>query len=75
MIVALPQPAVIRWGSDGWHNIMECQTLDAGLGVHTADIHAESLAPGQRVDFTWRWRESGEWVGRDFALVVVGVDQ
>ena len=75
VIVALPQPAVIRWGSDGWHNIMECQTLDAGLGVHTADIHAESLAPGQRVDFTWRWRESGEWVGRDFALVVVGVDQ
>jgi hypothetical protein len=46
--------------------------MDAGLGVHTADLRTERLTPGQRVDFTLRWRDTNAWVGQDFALVVDG---
>ncbi len=71
LVVALPRPAEIRWSSDGAQHTADTPTLDAGLATHTADLHVERLAPGQRVDFTWRWRDTGEWIGQNFAALAV----
>jgi glucoamylase len=75
VIVALPRPAVIHWGCDGWQRVVDNPTVEAGLGLHAAVLHVERLLPGQRVDFTWRWRDTDEWVGQDFGLVVGAVAQ
>jgi glucoamylase len=71
IVVALPQPAQVHWGIDGWQQAADSDTVDAGLGLHTADLHVEHLAAGQQVDFTWRWRGTSEWTEQDFHLTAV----
>jgi glucoamylase len=68
LVVALPRPAQIRWGVDGWHDPHELATYDSGLGLHTTDLRVGHLPPGTAVDFTWKWRDSGKWAGRDVHL-------
>jgi glucoamylase len=69
--VCLPKPGVVHWGLDGWTDVADTETRDTGLGLHAADLDLRGLAPGRHVDFTWRGREPGNWVGRDFRIEVV----
>ena len=68
VVVALPWPAQVHWGIDGWQQPRDVATLDSGLGLHTADLRVDRLPPGTAVDFTWKWRDSGSWAGRDVHL-------
>jgi glucoamylase len=70
LAVALPLPAVVHWGRDGWQNVADEPTCDSGLGFHVAILDAAGLKPGATIDFTWRWQQSGDWPGRDYALAV-----
>ncbi len=70
LAVALPQPAVVHWGRDGWRDLADEPTRDSGLGFHIAILDAAGLKPGATIDFTWRWQQSGDWLGRDYALAV-----
>jgi glucoamylase len=74
LAVALPFPAVVRWGRDGWREIDEAATADSNLGFHVAVLDTAALKPGSRVDFTWRRRDNGEWAGRDIAVLVREAD-
>jgi glucoamylase len=69
LVIALPRPGLVRWGSDGWNGVSDQPTEESGLGFLAAVLDTATLRPGQRVDFTVRW-ESGEWLGRDVSLVV-----
>jgi glucoamylase len=69
LAVAVPGPAAVRWGVDGWQSTTEIETQDTGLGLHVAAIEPPQGA--DRIDFTVRWSASGEWIGRDFAVSVV----
>ena len=71
LAVALPRPAVVHWGCDGWQQIEDTPTVDTGLGFHAAVLETARLPPGGRVDFTWRFQDDGEWAGRDVAVHVL----
>jgi glucoamylase len=68
LAVALPRPAMVHWGSDGWQNASDEPTLDSGLSFHVASLDTALLPPDARVEFTWKWQETGAWHGRDFEL-------
>ena len=57
LALALPMPALVHWGHDGWQDTADAPTLDSGLGFHVAVLEISRLAPSARVDFTWRWQE------------------
>ena len=56
----------------GWarHDIADVPTCDTGLGFHVAALDLSRLSPGARVDFTWRWQESGNWIGGDYSVMM-----
>ena len=68
LAIALPRPAVVHWGRDGWRSISEETTSETGLGYHVAALNTASAPPGTRIEFTWRWQDTGEWHGRDYAV-------
>jgi glucoamylase len=69
LVIALPAPALVRWGVDGWNDVSDQPAEESGLGFFAATLNTAALQPGQRVAFTVRW-ESGEWLGRDISLLV-----
>jgi hypothetical protein len=57
---------MVHWGIDGWRGVADTATVDTGLGLHVADLDVRTLHHGQRVNFTFRLNDTGEWAGRDF---------
>jgi glucoamylase len=70
LIIALPRPARIHWGVDGWQNIADHETLDTGLGLQCCELDASMLTHANRVDFTFQWQDSGDWAGEDFHVTI-----
>jgi glucoamylase len=70
LAVALPQPAVVHWGLDGWTNVNDQTAEDSGLGFFAAVLPTSELRTGQSIQFTLRWTENGAWLDRDVHLVV-----
>ena len=68
--LALPRPASVHYGFDGWRDIADRATEDSGLGLHIAVLPSEGLSAGRRIDFTLYWSEEGTWEGRDHCIVV-----
>jgi len=68
--IDLPQAATVHWSADRWTTVTDSATQETGLGVHTLALPTENLASGTRITFTWRWRSSGSWVGRDYLVTV-----
>ena len=67
-VIALPRPAVVHWGSDGWQNTRDDKTRDTGLGLHA--VHLAIPATSQKIQFTWRWDDTQEWVRQDFQVTI-----
>ena len=72
LVIAAPRAARVHWGVDGWQRIADAETEDTGLGLHAATLGAAELAGAHQIDFTFQWRDSGDWAGEDFHVGVVG---
>jgi glucoamylase len=70
LAVALPEPATVHWGHDGWQRVADVATEDSGLGFHVAALDTALLPRGSRIDFTWRTGK--DWAGRNATVAVVG---
>jgi glucoamylase len=75
LAIALPQPASVRWGHDGWREVADVPTLASGLGFHLAILATERLPPDAAVEFTWRWQQTDAWQGTDYAVKVMPPDR
>jgi glucoamylase len=67
-IIALPRPALIHWGIDGWKNPADGNTEDSGLGQHSLEIGAAALSQARAINFTLQWRDDQHWVGMDYQV-------
>ena len=74
LAVALPRPAIVHWGRDGWLAIADMPTADTGLGFHVAVLDTAALPPGSWVDFTWREEDSGAWAGRNETVRILAAE-
>lgn len=57
LVIALPQPGLVRWRLDDNPSEAEAVTGETGLGFHAAEIDATQLRLGQRIGFSWQLRE------------------
>lgn len=71
LYVALTAPARVHFGTNGWQTIADVDTEDTGLGLHVAALPTKTLNPGDSIEFTFFWPESGTWEGKDFAATIV----
>lgn len=65
----LPEPAIVHWGRNGWHDKSDTASEDWGLG-HVARLQTAGFAPGDSVDFTFYWPSRDAWQGKDFSVAV-----
>jgi glucoamylase len=72
LAIALPEPAIVHWGRNGWNDLQDTSTEDSGLGFHVGVLPTAKLASRTRVDFTWRLQDRDEWHGRDYHLELLG---
>ena len=70
LLIALLEPSTVRWGIDGWQSMQETTTQDTGLGIHVAELETKTLRFGQKISFTSRRVDTGEWLGRDSTIGV-----
>ncbi len=68
--IDLRESAMLHWSADGWKTVTDTFTQDSGFGVHYLELPTENLPKGTRIAFTWRWRSTGDWVGRDYLVEV-----
>jgi len=68
--VELLAPAVVHWSSDGWAGSRDVTAEDAGLGIYTADLSTQSLPEEANVTFTFHWKETDRWEGKDYSVAV-----
>ena len=67
-------PFRLRYTTDLWKGRVDTDSTSIETGHEYADIAvtSEQAAP---IAFTFFWRESGQWEGRDFSVNVVGTSQ
>ncbi len=70
LAVALPRPAIVHWGHDGWSDVADQPTEYSDLGFFVAVLDTERFQPGQSVEFTVCWAAGHDWLGHDLRLVV-----
>ncbi|MDR3495569.1 MAG: glycoside hydrolase family 15 protein [Ancalomicrobiaceae bacterium] len=70
LTVALPAPARVHWGVNGWTGITDTETRDTGLGLHAADLPVASLVAGNTIEFTFFWHDPQRWEGIDYHVDV-----
>jgi glucoamylase len=70
LVIALPRPANIHWGVDGWQNAADATTEDTDLGLYALKLRAESIEHAHTIDFTFQWLDSGRWAGEEFRIDV-----
>jgi glucoamylase len=68
LVIALPRPSIVHWGTNGWQKPADEATIDTGMEFHAACLEVDLLKPGESVDFTCKCQESGEWDGRDYRV-------
>jgi glucoamylase len=74
LIIALPRAARIHWGTNGWQNAADGETQDAGLGLHGFELTAAVLSQVRSINFTFQWRDTQDWVGKDFDVAIDGAN-
>lgn len=62
--------ALVHWSHDGKPDWSDAETSYTGLGIHLVDLPTSDLREGTTVAFTFYWRESDRWEGRDFSVLV-----
>jgi len=68
--MVLPEAATVHWGVDGWTNVRDDDTSEAGLGLHCVDLPTRALPAGSTVELTFRWHARDTWEGRDYRVEV-----
>jgi len=74
LVLYLPDEAIVHWSVDDWATVRDDATQPLGVGVHQLVIARDALAASDRgaLVFTYRWKATGEWVGRDHAIAIGG---
>ena len=63
-------PALVHWSIDGWKSAKDTTTYDTGFNLHAADLDVTNLKKGDKIVFTFYWRDSNNWEGTDFTVVI-----
>ncbi len=74
LLILLPAAALLHLGFDGWREVDDRPSDALGLGMHGLLIQSAELAGHDSLDFTLRWRDGGDWLGRDYRVSLTDAD-
>ena len=60
----------MRWSFDDWQTSQDSDSAESGWNLQHLDLPTQTLAVGRRIVFTFYWKNSGQWEGRDFTVTV-----
>jgi hypothetical protein len=62
-------PFTLHWSNDEWQHVNDTASISTPLGFEYVDldISANAKAP---IRFTFNWRETRTWEGRDYAVAI-----
>ena len=69
LTIALKAPARVHWGVDGWNDQKDIDTRET-FGLHLAELPTARLAAGTKIQFTFLWRATNAWEGKDYEVLV-----
>ncbi len=67
----LSVPFTVHWGINGWQDPTDTPSEDWDLG-HVAILPTQKMAPGTTLQFTFYWRDTGQWQDEDFSITLQG---
>jgi len=68
--ILLMEPALVHWSYDTWQTTHDGNTEDSGWRLHYLDLPTQTLSSGRQIVFTFYWKNSSRWEGRDFTVTV-----
>jgi glucoamylase len=68
--IVLRAPARVHWGVNGWQDVRDIETRDAGLDVHIAELPLDGITASGTVQFTFFWLDQNSWEGQDYEVHV-----
>jgi glucoamylase len=63
------QPFTLHWSNDEWQHVNDIGSTSTPIGFEYVDIDVGASAKAP-IRFTFRWRETGAWEGRDYAVAI-----
>lgn len=70
VLLALPHPARLHLGWNGWENARDIECEPLGLGHYGVRLAAATLAAQQSVEFTWQDTRDGRWHDARYAITL-----
>jgi len=68
--ILMTEPAMVHWSFDGWQTSHHGDSQESGWNLQYLDLATERLASGHQIVFTFLWKNSGQWEGRDYQVTV-----
>jgi glucoamylase len=68
--ILLLEPALVHWSLDNWQSSQDSNSEDSEWNLQYLDLPTETLAAGRQIVFTFLWKNSARWEGRDYLVVV-----
>ena len=67
--IQAPESFRLHWTNDGWATVSDTPSTSTGIGIEFVDIaiHPNQTAP---VHFTFFWKESNRWEGRNHEVSI-----
>ncbi|MDB6079308.1 MAG: glucoamylase [Akkermansiaceae bacterium] len=70
--LVLPAEARVVWSADAWATSQETATIQMDhLAVWYVDLDVEKAPAGSTVEFTFLWKEAGNWEGQNYSVQLV----
>ena len=66
----LMEPAMVHWSFDAWQTVHGSDSEESGWNLQHLDLPTEGLPAGRQIVFTFLWKNSARWEGRDFSVMV-----
>ncbi|HEY6301471.1 MAG TPA: glucan 1,4-alpha-glucosidase [Terriglobales bacterium] len=64
--ILMIEPAMVHWSFDNWQSSQDSNSNDSGCNLQYVDLPTETLAPNREIIFTFYWKNSARWEGRDY---------
>jgi glucoamylase len=64
------EPAIVHWSFDNWQTAHDSNSEESGWNMHHLDLPTEGIPSRYEIIFTFFWRNSARWEGRDYQVTV-----
>ena len=68
--ILLMEWAMVHWSFDNWQTSQDHNSEESGWNLHHLDLPTDTLSSGRQIVFTFFWKKSARWEGRDYQVTV-----